>query len=255
MNGIAEFRFRYYTLYNIKKYTKSIFSEGSGLMKWIFSTVLIFFFVVIPQSSFADEQVKSLPSDLVSPWIEHTPFSKPVAFDEPLIIEVVVTDDVGVNDVTLFYRMKGDQVYRSLLMAQLPENTYRATIPADQVVESSIEYYIRASDLAGNVVLRGINFSPLALEVELSAPARVSSAASDNTGNVGEASSPSSSPVKRASTKKNKKWVWAALLVGAVAVAAVAGSGGGGGGGDGGGSGAPQPTGTLIISAPAINTP
>jgi len=84
------------------------------------------------------------------PSIAHTP----VAFatkGEPITISADITDDSGVSSATLYYRKGGGGPYSSVPMSLLPESssTYTASIPASEVTERGIEYYIEAKDIYG----------------------------------------------------------------------------------------------------------
>jgi hypothetical protein len=169
----------------------------------------------------------SLPSgDLVAPEIKQDKYvdTVKVGVDHP--ISVKVTDNVGVKQVTLYYRAIGTEEYKRKGMTRVGKtDEYKTTISSDLITPPGVEYYIQAMDYAGNTVLYGYSFSPLAVKT-VSADTAV-------------ATTSSSTAVKSEESSSNK-WLWIGL--GAAAVALAAGGGGGGGGGG-------TPTATLNINA------
>jgi len=156
----------------------------------------------------------ALPSaDLVAPQVKHKPISNTPTAGLSQKFSAIVTDNVGVKSVTLFYRTIGSKQYQQKAMKKVGDtDEYLAILDADEMKAPGIEYYIQASDLAGNNLLHGYSFSPLIVNVSPAAakPAEeVSFAPEEN--------------------KETSKWVWIGL--GVLAVAAAAGGGGGGGGG------------------------
>lgn len=95
--------------------------------------------------------------DSMAPNVYHTPVS--VAYlGYNLIISATVTDNVGAQSVTLYYRVKGQSEYREAAMS--PNNSkYSALIPASFVTSSGIEYYIDAYD-GINHTYSGSSLSP-----------------------------------------------------------------------------------------------
>jgi hypothetical protein len=178
----------------------------------------------------------SLPSgDLIAPEVSHEVIPGTLEAGSSVQIKATVTDNVGVKSVTLFYRTKGEEEYKRISMNRIGEtNEYAVTLGKKDLVEPGIEYYIQAMDLAGNSLLHGYSFSPLAINVV--APTAPKAEAP-------EAVAETIREEPQGEKKKTKTWVWIALGALAVGVIAAAASGGGGDG-DGGG------TGTVIIEAP-----
>ena len=110
-------------------------------------------------------------------------------------------------------------------------NDYRTTVSADQIKAPGLEYYVQATDNAGNTLLHGYSFSPLS----------VKTVASDNA--VTGANS-STAYFEAEESESSNMWLWIGLGALAVVVAVAAG---GGGGDDGGGT--PSGTATLTINA------
>lgn len=159
----------------------------------------------------------ALPSgDLVAPVIKHEPVKGEISPGQMVSVNAVVTDNVGVKDVILFYRESDNGEFkRKKMKRDLDSDTYATELP---IASSNLEYYIQAADLAGNTLLFGHSFSPLMITV---APGAAVGADSK----VVAAAKPADGGEK----KGVNKWVWAGL--GVLAVGAIAGGGGGGGGG------------------------
>jgi hypothetical protein len=189
----------------------------------------------------------SLPSgDLIAPEVSHEVIQDTLEAGSSVQIKAKVTDNVGVKSVTLFYRAKGTEEYKRVSMNRIGEtDNYAVTLGKSDLVEPGIEYYIQAMDLAGNSLLHGYSFSPLAVNVVAPAkPAPAEPTVSAKEQPPGE----TITEEPKAEKKKSKKWLWIGLGVLAVGVIAAAASGGGGGGDGGGGGGGD--TGTIVISAP-----
>ena len=69
---------------------------------------------------------------------------------QPLIIEAVIMDNVAVRDVLVYYRVKGEDVFKYESMS-LEFNNYQFEIPAEDVTPYGVEYYILATDDANNI--------------------------------------------------------------------------------------------------------
>ncbi|MGI9302801.1 MAG: hypothetical protein ACR2RB_08855 [Gammaproteobacteria bacterium] len=167
--------------------------------------------------------------DVTAPQVRHELIKDTVAAGESLTIAATVTDDAGVGAVALFYRHIGSSDYERVFMTKIKETAmYSATIPAESVQDPGIEYYIEATDTAGNALLRGFSYSPLIVSV--APPAAQSSIAA--------------APTTEKKPSGSKTWLWVLVGVGVAAAAAVAASSGGGGSDDGGGA---TGTGNVII--------
>ena len=183
----------------------------------------------------------SLPSgDLIAPEVSHEVIPGTLQAGSSLQIKATVTDNVGVKSVTLFYRTKGVEEYKRISMNRIGDSDeYAVTLGKDDLVAPGIEYYIQAMDLAGNSLLHGYSFSPLAVNV-------VPPSAPKASEGVAEKAQPAGEVIReepKAEKKKSKTWLWIAL--GVVAVGVIAAAASGGGGGDGGGD-----TGTVVVTAP-----
>jgi hypothetical protein len=183
----------------------------------------------------------SLPSgDLIAPEVSHEVIPGTLEAGSSLQIKATVTDNVGVKSVTLFYRTKGEEEYKRIAMNRIGDtNEYAVTLGKKDLVEPGIEYYIQAMDLAGNSLLHGYSFSPLAVNVV--APAAPKAEAPEAVAEEGQ----TIREEPQAEKKKSKTWLWIAL--GAVAIGVIAAAASGGGGSD---NPPPDQTGTVVISAP-----
>jgi len=85
------------------------------------------------------------PVDTIPPVISHTPITN-ASPGLPLTLFADVTDNVSVQDVTLYYRRIGDSMYIVEPMVHTTGNRYAATIPGSKVVSPGLEYYIEAGD-------------------------------------------------------------------------------------------------------------
>ncbi|NOX42114.1 MAG: hypothetical protein GXP19_00015 [Gammaproteobacteria bacterium] len=179
----------------------------------------------------------ALPSgDLIAPEIKQTPITKNVPPGERANIHATVTDNVSVKTVSVFYRNVGATEFkRTEMMRELGTDDYSVTLP--EIMEPGVEYYIQATDQAGNTILHGHTFSPLTIVV--------SPDAAPQEGAEGVVAIPQSTPLEGMAAKpaegKISKWVWIGL--GVVAVGALAG-------GSGGGGGTTPTTGTVTITGP-----
>jgi hypothetical protein len=74
--------------------------------------------------------------------------NRSITQNEPIAIHAIVTDNVKVEEVALYYRKAGEQSYTKIVMTICPGciDTYNATIPASQVTTATIEFYINATD-------------------------------------------------------------------------------------------------------------
>ncbi len=199
------------------------------LLRMTFVTLLSASLILLPVVQAAE---LALPSgDLIAPVIEHTPIEKDIYAGQQVDIKATVTDNVGVKNVILFYRDANVTEFKRLKMNRdLDSFVYTAQLTAAD--SPGLEYYIQATDLAGNTLLFGYSFSPLIIAV---VPATMDDIATDNS-NATAATS-----VKVGEEKSGiSKWVWIGLGV-VVAGAALSG---------GGNDPEPPPTGTLTISGP-----
>lgn len=197
----------------------------------IISNSLIFLPLV---STYAAEGLALPAGDVIAPEIKSPPITKKIPPGERTTIHATVTDNIGVKNVTIFYRDMGAVDFkRTEMMRELgAKDEYIATLP--EIMAPGIEYYIQATDNAGNTILHGHTFSPLTLTV-------LSPGESPQAGQDAMAAAPQEKAAAKPAKGVNQ-WVWIGL--GVLAVGALAGGGGGGGGGD------KPTTGTVTITGP-----
>ncbi len=85
------------------------------------------------------------PIDTIPPVISHTPTTQ-ASPGLALSLYADVTDNVGVQGVTLYYRAIGAPDYGSKIMVNTTGDRYSATIEGSQVASPGLEYYIEATD-------------------------------------------------------------------------------------------------------------
>ena len=90
--------------------------------------------------------------DSSAPVIKHTPVMMVQEAGLPVTITATVSDDVQVMDVAIYYKAAGQENYKTAPMAETDtKSLYSGTIPANQVIPTSIEYYVKAMDNSGNM--------------------------------------------------------------------------------------------------------
>lgn len=79
------------------------------------------------------------------PVIKHTPL-KSIINGVGATITATVKDNIGVQGVTLFYRMEGEENYKSVAMNNTTGINYTAHIDAEDMNVGNLQYYIEATD-------------------------------------------------------------------------------------------------------------
>jgi len=79
---------------------------------------------------------------------------------QDLPVVAVVTDDIRVQKVELYYRVAGDGAFVSSPMQNTFRDAYTAVIPDSVVTPMAVEYYIVARDSEGNLTFRGTPEEP-----------------------------------------------------------------------------------------------
>ncbi|MFR3962682.1 S8 family serine peptidase [Eubacterium ventriosum] len=132
---------------------------------------------------------ESRPSNVTSntavddkpPVIKHTAL-KSITNGVGATITATVKDNIGVEGVTLFYRMEGEDNFKSVPMNNTTGNYYNAHINAEDITVGNLQYYIEATD-GINYAYNGSATEPNVILVE--SKAFVSSVKADN-GEVGK---------------------------------------------------------------------
>ena len=177
----------------------------------------------------------SLPSgDLVAPEITQEKYIDTVKTGADHQITVTVTDNVGVKQVTLYYRIIGTEEYKRKSMDNIVNtDDYHATIKSDQIKAPGVEYYVQAMDNAGNTLLHGYSFSPLSVKT--------------TNGDAATVASGDTAAILASEEESSNTWLWVGLGVLAAVLVGVAA--GGGGGDDGGTTSTVTGTATLDVNA------
>lgn len=115
------------------------------------------------------------------PVIKHTPLNS-IINGVGATITATVKDNIGVEGVTLFYRMEGEDNFKSVPMNNTTGNYYNAHINAEDITVGNLQYYIEATD-GINYAYNGSATEPNVIPVE--SKAFVSSVKADN-GEVGK---------------------------------------------------------------------
>ncbi|TAK00891.1 MAG: hypothetical protein EPO39_15175 [Candidatus Manganitrophaceae bacterium] len=213
--------------------------------------VAFYSFLFIPTAPLWAQALKvPANTDLTAPIIQHEPPTRSFRSGDSVTIQATITDNAEVKEATLFYRTIGTEAYSSINMERLQQGTFSTSIPTQDIAEPGVEYYIQASDKAGNIALRGFSFSPLTVTVTPALPEKKGTEEAF-TEKVFPAEEKQTALKTEATPDKpwyKKWWVWA--IAGAVVVGAAAAGGGGGGGGGGSPTSAGGQTGSAAISGP-----
>jgi hypothetical protein len=207
--------------------------------------------VALPLQAQMTSQALSLPpEDIIAPKVVHQSSDRGMNPNGTYFFNADVTDDVGVQSVTLFYRTVGEPQYIAIPMGAFSDGAYSALLAPDAVKPPGIEYYLQAKDISGNAVLVGAAFSPLKMDVTGTAATPAASQASSEGSSVANheidtAFDPSAKKDSSEGKSSSKKWWW--IAAGVVAVGVIAASSGGGGGGS---DPAPPTTGGITVTAP-----
>jgi len=97
-------------------------------------------------------QAASSVSDSEPPVIVHEPIAGMLEQEiVSVMIEAVVTDASPLDKVELHYRKRGESSYKDVAMTAGANNSRKAEIPSSVFSSAGVDYYISASDQAGNV--------------------------------------------------------------------------------------------------------
>ncbi len=104
--------------------------------------------------------------DIESPTIKFNA-GEPQIFDGLKTFKAEVTDNVGVAEVTLYYKGVNDVAFipKQMVRKNKQSNIYSVEISVDSIISNKLEIYIKAEDVSGNSVFEGQNFLPLSYDV------------------------------------------------------------------------------------------
>ena len=172
--------------------------------------------------------VEVITPDRQPPQIAHTPPDK-VKEGESVKMTALITDNIAIENAIVLFRKKNVADFSSLHMKKNDTNQYEVEIPGQEIMPPFIEYYITATDKAGNNGFWQNAQNPFTLPVtplQITKPPVIA-----ETGEETE------------KKKGTKKWLWMGLgaaVVGGVVIGLV-------GGGDGEKI---ATTGSIIIQVP-----
>lgn len=90
------------------------------------------------------------PLDNVKPVIVHTPVQTGKVGSD-VSVSAKVTDNIEVDEVTLYYKTSGDAEFKSKTMTySKTTEKWTATIPGKSVTSAGVQYYLEAVDTTGN---------------------------------------------------------------------------------------------------------
>ena len=190
---------------------------------------LLFFLQTTSPTVFAAEQLKLPAPDVEPPNILFEQSGTEIEAGIKTFT-AIVTDNIGVANVTLYVKGATDYLFKPVTMKQSRSDPdiYTAELSVDPVISDKLEIYIRADDVSGNSIFEGQKFSPLIFTV---VPAAADVA-------VGK---PITEPAKPEEEEEGMSTM-TMILIGLGVAALAASAGGGGGSGD--------DTGTIAVTAP-----
>jgi hypothetical protein len=94
-------------------------------------------------------KIMSTAIDTINPTIYHTPVNQGY-INNNLVISCTASDNIGIDNVILYYRTYGESEWKSITMSKV-NNKYNATIFGSELNLSGLEYYIVASDGKNNI--------------------------------------------------------------------------------------------------------
>ena len=111
-------------------------------------------------------KITATAKDTMAPNIYHTPVYQTYT-ENNLIINCTISDNIGIQSATLYYRTTGSTEYKAVNMTKLNDR-YSAKINANEITTAGIEYYIEASD-GVNTITKGSAADPYQVIVKDSA--------------------------------------------------------------------------------------
>ena len=108
-------------------------------------------------------KVSCAAADTIAPSIYHTPVNQGYSSNN-LVISCTASDNIAVQNVTLYYRTKGQSDWKSLAMLK-QNDRYSATIFGSEITLEGLEYYIVASD-GVNTINKGSAKNPYSVIIK-----------------------------------------------------------------------------------------
>ncbi len=115
-------------------------------------------------------QVNDNAEDTEAPVLIHRQLEEGIAGELQTFL-ARVSDDFAVGEVTLYYRQSAGGEFESLSMRPLIDSIGEYMIAVETEIDAyrGLQYYIEATDMAGNTTNRGFAYAPIVLT--LAAPA------------------------------------------------------------------------------------
>ncbi len=136
-------------------------------MKIITRMVTILFFVQVTLSlASAAEQLVLPAPDIEAPTILFGESNSEIAAGKK-IFSATVTDNVGIANVTLYFKRATDTAFapKKMQRSNTDPDLYTTDLYLDPGISDRLELYVRADDVSGNSVFEGQKFSPLTFTV------------------------------------------------------------------------------------------
>lgn len=108
-------------------------------------------------------KVSCTAADTIAPSIYHTPVNQGY-LNNNLVISCTASDNIGIQSVTLYYRTKGQNEWKSLAMLK-QNDRYSATVFGSDLSLEGLEYYIVASD-GVNTINKGSAENPYSVIIK-----------------------------------------------------------------------------------------
>ncbi len=127
--------------------------------------LLFFIQIIMPPVSAARKLALPAP-DIEPPTILFNEPSTEIEAGEK-IFTAIVTDNLGVDNVTLYFKGATDVAVtpKRMSLSSSDPNTYTTTLYLDPVISDKLEIYVRAADISGNTVFEDQKFAPFAFAV------------------------------------------------------------------------------------------
>lgn len=104
-------------------------------------------------------QIAVLPN--VAPVIMHTPIQYINPGASVNVQAEIIDNTNSIASTEVFYRRFGDRIYTTSQMVHLYSNTYQFSIPGNFIVNTGLQYYIKAKDDLGVASYRGNEDNPI----------------------------------------------------------------------------------------------
>ena len=115
-------------------------------------------------SAASPRSVGVVPADTVPPVITYKPPTS-VTKDKALTISMTVTDNIGIKDVTLYFKIDDEVTWSTLNMTQ-DGSKWVATVPAATMKGKTLHYYVLARDTSNVGEFYGTDAAPKSISIK-----------------------------------------------------------------------------------------